>query len=174
MSMLAACGGLENEPVESPQAEGAVESDGAGPHAQTLCTFDIYARSMFIVRDQRTGTANYEGELELGSRLTVNDFYSANFPSAGNVKVSQGGAVDMNTLVHSVNIDNTGSVSLKAELWEYEYGFGGGTDSGSATAAMALDCNQTQTLQRFNVYVSGNTWLEKTANVEVSFLAVRK
>ncbi|HEX8819090.1 MAG TPA: hypothetical protein VF794_04125 [Archangium sp.] len=160
--------------MENPQAGVMTGDTEAGPRALTLCEFNIYAQSAFISRDQRTGTANYEGELELGSRFTVNDFYSANFPSSGNVKVSQGATVAMNTLVHTVSIDNTGMASLKAEMWEYEYGFGGGTDSGSATGYLNLDCNQPQAMQKINVSISGNTWLEKTATVEVTFLAVKK
>ncbi len=174
LTLLAACGEPEREGVEASRDSVVAPDEDGRLSASALCTFDIYAKSMYIQRDQRTRTGNYEGELELAGDFYVNNASWARFPSSGYIKVGQGGNVAMNTFIGSVSIGGAGAVDLSAYLVEEEYGFGGGPDYGSNSGSISLDCNQSGSELTFLVLIGGNTSLETTAQIYITFQATRR
>jgi hypothetical protein len=171
---LAACG-AEYEEQTSPETSQPEQAQNGQVHAMTTCTFNVYAESFYVQRDQRTTLSNLEGLLELQGVFTAAGTPSAKYPSWTPVMTAERyQTVVMNWHITNITVNDTATVPLQAELWEIEYGSQGANDYGVQWDNMNLDCTQPTASRTLTVNISADNYKEKSGIVTVTFKAVRQ
>lgn len=137
-----------------------------------MSTYRISVEKLFVERNQRTGTINFEGLLELQGKFYANNVETMLYPSAGShVTARQNDTVPIN--IDITTVSNLISVPIRAEIWELEPGGGqGGTDHGNVSDTLILD--GTAVIKKdLTVVISADNWKEKSGRIVVTFVATR-
>ncbi|MFP2923975.1 GPI anchored serine-threonine rich family protein [Pyxidicoccus sp. 3LG] len=139
----------------------------------TGCDFGVQAYSLYVARDQRTRTFNYEGKLELAGMFRAGNVVAPRYPATGNLSMSQGESLLFGQFITMTRVLEPVSLPVEARIWEYENGAQGGTDFGSTVGTMSLSCAQAEVTQNLTVTISEDSGLEEEGQVVVQFYARR-
>ncbi len=144
---------------------------------QSLNVYKIDVESIYVERDQRTGTINFEGLLELRGRFSANNVTAPEYPTSSSfISLAQGQTANLNYNI--ANITSSGplpvTVPIEAKLLELEPGGGqGGTDQGILTDNIVLDGSPV-VRKTLRLTISGDNWKERSATVLVTFKATKQ
>lgn len=145
--------------------------------AQALNRYKIDVESIYVERDQRTKTVNFEGLLELRGRFSANNITASEYPTNSSfISLSQGQTANLNYNITNITTSSPLplNVPIKAELLELEPGGGqGGTDQGSLTDNIILDGSAVVT-KTLRLTISADNWKERSATVVVTFKATKQ
>ena len=137
----------------------------------TTCTYKFDVYSLYVARDQRTRTFNYEGKLELAGVFRVATTVTPRFPATGELSLAQGTSSMLGLFVAALPVSAPTTVPLEARLWELEHGAQGSDDFGSMQGAMSLNCATWEVTQSLAVTLSEDSGLEEEGQVIVRFRA---
>ncbi|WNG30465.1 hypothetical protein F0U62_45500 [Cystobacter fuscus] len=173
------CGGIP-QAQEVLSTEATERKEAAGERrASSTCIYSIWGWDLTVLRDQRTNTFNYEGELELQIRYHANGVASPQFPEAfENVRyyrVSNQQEYPRPAYITDVvsSVESPVTITLGSELWEIENGLQGATDYGTASGSMTLNCIDEFIGGQVDVSIPGDSSLEKTGLIRVAFGAYK-
>ncbi|QRK04277.1 hypothetical protein JQX13_28875 [Archangium violaceum] len=171
---------------DTPQAQEALSTeatergDATGERrASSTCIYSIWGWGLTVLKDQRTNIINYEGDLEIQLRYHANGVASPRLPEAFEdvryYRVEYPQDYDRPAYITDVvsSVESPVTITLGAELWEIENGLQGATDYGTASGSMTLNCIDEAIDGQVDVSIPGDSNLEKTGLVRVTFGAYR-
>lgn len=145
--------------------------------AQALNVYRIDVESIYVERDQRTGTVNFEGALELRGQFSANNVTAPEYPSDSSfLGLRQGDTANLNYEITNITSNSPLpiTVPIEAKLLESEPGGGQGkTDQGILTDNIVLDGSPVVT-KTLKLTISGDNWKERSATVVVTFKATKQ
>ncbi len=138
------------------------------------CDFRFEVESLYVAKDQRTATYNYEGKLELAGHFRADSVSTSRFPSTGELSMSQGATLPVGLFIKDVQVlEPLILVSVGAFMMEIEHGAQGSTDTGTASDFMSVGCMLATETKNLYVTLSDDSALETEGRVDVKLRATR-